>query len=226
MGYSSYYDAASVAAAVASGAHREAVGGEWHEVGLLQLEFLRRHGLRPDHTLLDIGCGCLRFGVQAVAYLEPGRYWGTDLRPELLRAGYEREIVPAGLGGRLNASQLLEDGDFSFPGIPGNIDFAWAISVFTHLPPQQLRRCLTNLAHHRQVPCVFYFTIFEPAGDYAGSTEQYPGIVTRPDRDPYHYRMHDVRAAAAGLPWSIEYIGAWSHPRNQKMVRATLAAGS
>lgn len=58
--------------------------------------------------------------------------------------------------------------------------------------------------------------------DATGSIEQFPGVITHPDRDPYHYRASDLSAASAGLPWDLELIGDWGHPKNQKMVRARL----
>ena len=40
-----------------AGIHRDMVGGMWDEIGRLQFEFLRARGLKPNHRLLDIGCG-------------------------------------------------------------------------------------------------------------------------------------------------------------------------
>src|SRR3979409_2149502 len=59
--------------------HRAAVGGRWEEIGELQFQFLRTHGLEPQHRLLDIGCGSLRGGVRFVSYLDPGNYFGIDI---------------------------------------------------------------------------------------------------------------------------------------------------
>ncbi|HEY7982454.1 MAG TPA: hypothetical protein VID19_13355, partial [Candidatus Eremiobacteraceae bacterium] len=37
--------------------HRAYVGGIWEEIGKLQFDFLVAHGLRPEHHLVDVGCG-------------------------------------------------------------------------------------------------------------------------------------------------------------------------
>ena len=222
--FSGYYDPKLVAAAIERGEHRSFVGGMWDEIGCLQLDFLKAHGLTPNSTLLDIGCGSLRLGVRAVDYLGPGKYWGTDLNVELLDAGYESEIRPAGLIGKLPRSNLVVDGDFSFPQIPRSFDFAIAQSVFTHLPLNHMRLCLARLASHVESPCKFFFTVFTPAsGATVTDSSQQPvgGVVTHPHRDPYHYTVADVKYAAWGTPWCIDFIGAWSHPRNQMMVKAT-----
>ena len=223
---SSYYDKEAVATAVARGEHREVIGSMWDEIGGLQLDFLRAHGLTPEHTLLDIGCGSLRLGIRAVEFLAPEKYWGTDLNQVLLDAGYQNEILPAGLAGKLPRSQLVMDEEFTFRGIPRSIDFAIATSVFTHLPLNHMRLCLANLARHVTSPCTFLFTIFMPPPGLSVTEthrQQPGGKATHPHRDPYHYLIADVHHAAIETPWAIEFIGDWNHPRNQKMVKATKA---
>jgi SAM-dependent methyltransferase len=223
---SAYYDENLVAAAVAKGEHRSIIGGLWDELGDLQLAFLRSQGLVPQDILLDIGCGSLRLGVRAVEFLDSGNYWGTDLSPALLDAGYEQEIVPLGLSAKLPRANLVVDERFSFPGIPTAIDFVIAQSVFTHLPLKHLRECLVKLADLVISPCTFFFTVFvPPAGLSAMQSHLQPrgGKLTHPDRDPYHYAIEDLHSVAAGTPWSIEFIGDWNHPRNQMMVKARKA---
>ena len=212
-----------MSAAVARGDHRDVIGGMWDEIGELQLQFLKSCGMRPRHVLLDVGCGSLRLGVRAVAYLEPAHYWGTDLNAVLLDAGYEREIVPAGLAPRLPRSQLVVDGDFSFPGVPREVAFVMATSVFTHLPLDYLRLCLGNLGRHVTGECTFVFSVFTPPeGHPADESYKQPigGKTTHPDRDPFHHTVADLEAAAEGTPWSIDFIGDWKHPRNQMIVKA------
>jgi SAM-dependent methyltransferase len=218
--HSLYDDPDLIGKTVARGEHREVIGGLWEEIGQLQLDFLQSAGLRPQHTLLDIGCGSLRLGVCAVAFLDAGRYWGIDLNDALLSAGYEREIIPAGLAARLPRTHLATDGAFRFTGLPTAFDFAIAQSVFTHLPLNHLRLCLANLAAHLTGPCIFYATFFiVPEGQANGPVQHHPGgVITFPNQDPYHHTLSDLRHAAAGLPWAVEVIGDWNHPRAQQMV--------
>jgi hypothetical protein len=218
-----YYDKAGIAAAVDRGDHREVIGSMWDEIGELQLAFLQSNGLVPENTLLDIGCGSLRLGVRAVEYLAPAKYWGTDLSSALLDAGYEKEIVPAGLADKLPRTNLIADEDFTFSGVPVVVDFAIATSVFTHLPLNHVRLCLANLARRVTSECTFFFTVFtRPEG--LPVTESHlqarGGKRTHPHRDPYHYTFADLQFAAAGTPWSLTFVGDWDHPRNQMMVKA------
>ena len=219
--HSIYDDPDAIAKGIDREEHRELIGGFWNEIGTLQFEFLKSEGLMPSHRLLDIGCGSLRLGVQMAAYLDPGNYWGTDLNEALLTAGYEREIQPTGLSPRLPRGNLVTDGEFLFPDLPNDFDFAIAQSVFTHLPLNHLRLCLTNLAAHLPGPCLFYATFFLVPEEHAhGAVTHHPGgVISHPHKDPFHHTLADLRHAAAGLPWDIEPIGDWKHPRNQQMVR-------
>ena len=216
----SYDDKDAIATAVRHGAHRDLIGGLWEEIGSLQLEFLKSNGLKKGSRLLDIGCGSLRLGVRAVDFLDSGHYWGTDLNESLLDAGYEKEIVPAGLTDKLPRENLVTDGDFGFPGIPQEVNFAIAQSLFTHLPLNHLRVCLTNLAEHVTGDCTFFATFFiVPEAELAQSFRHEPGAITSyPHRDPYHYCLADIFHAAFQTPWEVAYLGDWSHPRAQKMV--------
>lgn len=184
--------------ALAEGRHRDIVGGRWEETGRLQLALLQAHGLQAHHRLLDIGAGSLRLGCKAVPFLAPGTYWATDASRALMLRGREAELPdPA----RLPRDHLVEDADFAFPGIP-QPDFAIAFGVFTHLPGPMLAQALASLAHRWPVMPRLLFTVFlAPEADCAGPLRQPDGVVTHPDRPPWHLTETQVRAAAdtAGL---------------------------
>lgn len=177
--------------ALSKGRHRDIVGGRWDETGRAQMAALRAEGLLPHHRLLDIGAGSLRLGCKAVPYLDTNNYWGTDLSAALMQRGYDLELAQKD---RLPPSHLIEDADFSFPGVPDTIDYAIAFAVFTHLPADHLKRALTNL--HSQFPSLqrLLFTVFL-APDAAIALTQYrqpDGVVTHPNRAPYHVLAADV----------------------------------
>jgi SAM-dependent methyltransferase len=215
-----YFDTAGIAAAVAAGAHRAAIGGLWEEIGRLQFDFLVSRGLRPDQKLLDIGCGSLRAGVKLVRYLDAGNYYGTDINESLLTAGYDIEIRNEGLLDKLPRSHLVTDGEFDFSWCPAPFDVVLAQSVFTHLPLNHLRVCLERLVGAAAAGARFYVTIFEIADDHPSHHPfSHPGgITTYGARDPYHYRFADMEYCCRGLPWRATRIGAWNHPRSQHMV--------
>ena len=180
--------------ALAKNRHRDIVGGRWEETGLVQMQLLLAQGLDPHHKLLDIGAGSLRLGCRVVPYLNPGHYWATDLSGALLQRGYAQEIADKS---RLNPAQLIEDTDFDLPGIPTDIDFAICFAVFTHLPLAHLAKALPKLRAKLPHLQKLLFTVFlAPDEAWAKPFRQPDGVVTHPDRFPYHHRAEDVLQAA------------------------------
>lgn len=166
--------------ALARGRHRDIVGGRWEETGRLQMVLLQAEGMEPKHRLLDIGCGALRLGCKAVPYLDPGNYWGTDASLALMQRGWEVEL---GNNARLPLSHLVEDAKFALPGIPA-VDYAIAFGVFTHLPIDRLGQVLLRLRDRAPALRALLFTAF--LGTPTESLRQRDGVVTHPDRPPWH----------------------------------------
>lgn len=215
----SYDETDEIRRLVDLGEHRAIIGGMWDEIGRLGFDFLVGAGLQHSDRLLDVGCGALRVGVHLVGYLEPGNYFGIDLQPALLEAGYEHEIKPMGLAGRLPPGNLRATGKFE-AGFAAPVDVAFALSVFTHLPWNQLRLSLEVLADVVRPGGRYFVTYFEalPGQPFADAQRHEPGgITTYPASDPFHYRAADIVAAAAGTPWICQILGEWQHPRDQQM---------
>ena len=192
---SPYHAANFYADALSQGRHRDIVGGRWEETGRAQMAVLREHGLQPHHHLLDIGAGSLRLGCKAVPYLNPGHYWATDLSGDLMRRGYETELADPQ---RLPPDHLIEDADFSFPGVPEIITHAIAFAVFTHLPGAHLHRALIQIRAKFPVLQTLLFTAFL-APDAATSLRAFrqpDGVVTHENRAPYHLLASDVETMA------------------------------
>lgn len=217
---SSYYDPKAADWITASpDAHRGAIGGLWEELGALQRDFLLAQGLQAADRLLDLGCGSLRAGVKLVPVLAPGGYYGLDLLQALLDAGYDREIVPAGLAGRLPRANLLADDEFDARAFGVTFDVVLAQSLFTHLPPDHLVRALERLEPVTARGARLFATFFIAPDDHFGGPVQHQpgGIVSHPDRDPFHTTPDRLAAATAGRAWRFEWVKDWTHPRNQKM---------
>jgi SAM-dependent methyltransferase len=216
---SGYYDLRRIAEQVAKGNYRNLVGGKWDALGRLQRDFLVAEGLRPEHYLLDIGCGAFRGGVHAVAYLDPGHYFGVDISRSLIDAGYEFEIVPLGLASRLPRENLACNADFDFPW-DAAFDYAIAQSLFTHLPFNLIRCCLDRLALKTRAGARFYATYHAVPDDADLMRPRVnKGRETHPGHDPYHYKFRDLAYACEELPWRVSQIpdARWLHPR-QKIV--------
>lgn len=219
MAHSYYDDLAEIEATVRRGGHREAIGGLWEDLGPRQLRFLIEQGLKPDQRLIDIGCGSLRLGAPAIAWLEPGLYFGTDISAALIEAGREHELDDT-LRAKAPTGNFSVNSDFDFGFLPCPVDMAIAQSVFTHLPLNHLRRCLARLAPHMNPGGRLFTTYFVcPEGEdlYAPRAQPPAGVVTHDYRDPYHYRVSDMAWAVGDSPWVFQNIGDWDHPRGQRM---------
>ncbi len=219
-----YYDLERSAEAARNGTHRNLVGGFWDELGLLQFDFAKNRGLSPDHYVLDIGCGCLRGGVHFVHYLTPGHYYGIDLSQDLLDVGYDVELSRLKLQTKLPRKNLACDAEFDAGQFGVTFDIVIAVSLFTHLPFEHVRLCLTKLANVVRQGGIIYATIFHCPHDHdwLQPLEHSPGsMISHSSRDPYHYRTEDVSRLVAGLPWRVDFIGDWHHPRDQSMIMFT-----
>lgn len=215
---SPYHAPGFYAEALAKGRHRDIVGGRWKETGEIQMEVLRNAGLRPHHRLLDIGAGSLRLGCRAVPYLDPDNYWATDLSLPLMQRGWETELAEKD---RLPLSHLVQDEDFSFPGLPADFDYAIAFAVFTHLPMNHLRRALISVRARFPALRQFLFTVFlaPDAAASLGPVRQPDGVVTHPLRAPYHVLAEDLdhMVTASGFRFTLPTARL---PRGQVLVRA------
>jgi ubiquinone/menaquinone biosynthesis C-methylase UbiE len=111
------------------------VGGQSDAIGILEFSTLRTLGLRPEHDVIDVGCGSGRLAVKLAPFLR-GKYCGTDILPELTT--YARKI------------SRRDDWDFQvtngveIPQPDGCADFVCFFSVFTHLLPEDIYRYLAE----------------------------------------------------------------------------------
>ena len=161
--------------ALSKGRHRDIVGGRWGETADIVMPLLMELGLRDSDKVLDIGAGSLRLGHR------------------LMRRGWEVELTDADRA-KLPVEQLVEDAEFRFPAVPDDIDFALCFAVFTHLPMNHLRRALVTVRHRFPTLRRFVFTVFlapDPAA-FAGPFRQNDGVVTHPDRAPWHMLAEDA----------------------------------
>ncbi len=127
---------------------------QWGDLGEWQFDILKRHGLRPEHRLLDIGCGPLRLGALAIPFLDPGHYCGIDPTGPLLALG--RKVID-----RLGIDRpcsLLQSGTFEFERFGVHFDFAIAQSVITHLSETQIAACFSALKAVMRPGGTFIFT--------------------------------------------------------------------
>jgi SAM-dependent methyltransferase len=103
---------------------RQAVGGAFEIVGLLERELLIQQGLPADGYLVDVGCGSGRLAQPLADYLQ-GQYLGIDIVPKLV--DYARTLVNRP-DWRFEVAQ-----GFTIPEKDEQADMVCFFSVLTHL---------------------------------------------------------------------------------------------
>ena len=202
------------------GEHRKFVGSFWHEIGKLQLDFLISQGLKPNHRLLDIGCGSLRGGLHFINYLNQSNYTGIDGNESLLKAArFELELANQGS----KNPNLILDCDFNHKVWGNGFDYIISISLFTHLPFHLVSKCLKGVSKCISPNGKFYSSFFRCKKDqYNNSSIQSKYLInTFPNRDPYHQTFDMFLPVSHQNGMNVEYIGDWLHPRGQQMLLFT-----
>jgi SAM-dependent methyltransferase len=202
--------------------HRRVIGNvpHWEYMGKLQLDYLAERGLKPEHYLLDVGCGPLRAGIHFIEYLETGHYAGIDQQAEVLETARQLELPKHGLVAK--QPHLLANHLFEFEKFGMTFDYAIAQSVFTHMPLNNIMRCLVQMSRVLNPGGRFYATILENTNGklFIDDIRQSDGPTgtTHYDSDIFHYGLDAMQFACEGTGLTVEYEGDFGHPRNQKML--------
>ena len=121
-------------------------------------EFLRYFteygGMKPDNSVLDVGCGIGRMAIPMTKYLKEGRYRGFDIvetginrcRENITPKHPNFEFPHADIYNKAyNPNGAGRAADFGFPCDDSSFDFAFATSVFTHMPREDTEHYLTEI---------------------------------------------------------------------------------
>src|SRR5262249_28613851 len=109
-------------------AMEHAIGGGFDSVGPIELALLRHYGLRPDDSLIEVGCGPGRLSNPLASYLR-GRYLGIDLVPDLVQHAQKT-------AGRTDWRFEIID-HIEIPEVAERTDMVCFFSVFTHMLHEQ-----------------------------------------------------------------------------------------
>ncbi|MGH7539625.1 MAG: class I SAM-dependent methyltransferase [Gemmatimonadota bacterium] len=187
-----------------------AVGSDTHDhwlaTGQLQFDYLVAHGLRPEHRILEIGCGNLRTGWRLIDYLDEGNYFGIDISPDVLIAA-QGVLERFRLQSKLPHLTLVQDLRLSW--LPDDsFDAIHAHSVFTHTPEEIVLECLANVGRVLKPDAFFDLTFFE-AERYASSLQE-----------DFFYPRAAILGMAESQGLVAEVMEDWDYP--QSKVRVTL----
>ena len=110
--------------------------GYWKELQSYQLNTLISNGLKPQHKLLDLGCGPLQGGIAFIKYLDPNNYYGVDIREASINAGI-KQIAKYRLSNK-NPRIFLTD-DFGKKDLTGTkFNYVWASQILYYFDDGRL----------------------------------------------------------------------------------------
>lgn len=178
----------------------------WLALGELQHAYLLEHGLQPDHDVLEIGCGNLRAGWRLIQHLEPGRYTGIDISPDVLLSALDT-IVEFDLADRDPRLTLVDD--LTFAWLPDErFDVVHAHSVFSHCPIDVIEECLDHVGR-----------ILRPDGFFDFTYNATSGREHQVLHEDYYYRPETLIAAAERRGLRAEQMTDWEGRHKQSKIR-------
>lgn len=182
-----------------------------------QFEFLTSHGLRPEHRLIDIGCGALRGGIPLIEYLETGHYTGVEARAAVLKEG-RKELAEAGLEHK--QPLLIHAADPAQVELKAPFDVAWAFMVLIHMTDEIVDACLGLVAGGLTEAGAFYANV--NLGSNAEARWQSFPVVSRPHEFYEHVgARHGLIVHDVG---TLESLGHGSGGDMAMMLRFTRAS--
>ena len=201
--------------------HRMATGGKWDEEGAWVFEFLRGRGLRPDHYVLDVGCGSLASAARLLPFMEQSHYWGFEKNVELFVAGVQIELPRAGV--RPERGHFVVNDEFDLSDVPHDFDMAIASSLLRRLPLNGVARCFASVIRKLATGGTFVVAWAEPGADPFAPRLQPDGTTTQGDRPPYHYDFGVLARMAELAGGRAERLADRSHPRGDSLMAITRA---
>jgi ABC-type polysaccharide/polyol phosphate transport system ATPase subunit/SAM-dependent methyltransferase len=197
--------------------HRLATGGRWDEQGQWVSDFLRRQGLRPDHYVLEVGCGSLAAAARLLPYMEQSHYWGFEKNVDLFVAGVQIELPR--LGVRPERGHFILNDDFDLSESPHAYDLALASSLVRRLTLNSIARCIAAVVKKLGPGGRFFLTWPDNPDPQAFDPRMQPdGTRTFSDREPFHYSFPMLAAIAESIGARAERIDDTSHPRGEQIL--------
>lgn len=189
-------------AAVGSGTHKS-----WLAMGQMQFDYLREHGLLPEHTMLEIGCGNLRAGRLFIDYLDAGNYTGLDISPDILKAA-KATVDEYGLADKHPRLEVVKDNKFSAFD-DDSFDVVHAHSVYSHCPPSVIEECFAHVGR-----------VLKPTGHFDFTFDRTEGPEHHVLHEDFYYRTETLIELAAEHDLDATFMPDWeTRPHDQSKIR-------
>jgi ubiquinone/menaquinone biosynthesis C-methylase UbiE len=190
--------------------------GDYVKVGERYLtNFKEFCGLKPDHVVLDIGCGIGRMAVPLTHYLnEKGSYDGFDI----VKSGIDwcnKHIATkypnfrfqyTGLYNQLyNTSDKVDASNFIFPYPDAKFDFVFLTSVFTHMMPAEVEHYINEIGRVMKPGATCLISFFLVNCESEDLMIKKPTHMNFPVNKGF-YRLHSTQVDTANVAYDEEWI--------------------
>jgi ubiquinone/menaquinone biosynthesis C-methylase UbiE len=160
--------------------------GDFAGMGRRFLEhFVTLGNLKPNHRVLDVGCGIGRMALPLTGFLNPeGEYWGFD--PVAKGIKWCRQHITSRFPNfHFDAADVWSKSynrrgrilarDYVFPYADDSFDFIFAISVFTHMVPADVENYIANTARVLKPTgmCLVTYFLLNEATRKSGAAEDF-----------------------------------------------------
>lgn len=189
--------------------------GDFVSQGQLHLKYLKTLGdTTPNVKILDIGSGIGRTAVALVDYLsDKAEYRGFDTvemgvnwcKKHITSAypNFKFDFYP--LANDLYNKHSMKAGEFEFPYPANYFDRVSAMSVFTHLQPEEVENYLIQSSKVLQPggKCIFTFFIYD---DILAECMDKAEVEFNFPSDHEYYRLMDEKVKAANVAYHLNYL--------------------
>ncbi|MBI3232769.1 MAG: class I SAM-dependent methyltransferase [Bacteroidetes bacterium] len=189
--------------------------GDFIQFGKMHVEYFKKYAqLKPNHKVLDIGCGIGRTAVGLTNYLnKEGNYEGFDA----MKIGIDwcnKNIHSRfsnfnfkfyEIQNDLYNQQELKASQFEFPYTENSFDFAFAMSVYTHMQIDEIEQYLkqTYKVLNKNGQCLATFFYYD---DKVIANMNERKTLMNFDYDKGNYRLMDDKVTAANVAIDIHYL--------------------
>jgi len=172
-------------------------------------------GLKPEHAVLDVGCGIGRMAVPLSRFLnEEGSYDGFDI----VKSGidwcnkYISTEYPnfrfqyTGLYNQLyNTSYKVDASNFIFPYSHGKFNFVFLTSVFTHMMPKEVEHYLNEISRVMKPGATCLISFFIVNCESEDLMINQPTHMNFPINKGF-YRLHSSQVDTANVAYDEEWL--------------------
>lgn len=180
---------------------------DYDKIGNIVFNLLLKYGLKPEHKLLDIGCGSLRVGKHIIKYLDKYNYCGLEPNNWLFKEESEKDSIKIKIPA-FNDNRDFELDMFHIHGF----DYILCNSVFIHACKQEIEKVFSQLKEVLKPDGKFIFNFIQGDKDNNANEWTYPSHIC------YTWKYFDDLRKQYNLTYELPAV---NYPGKQKFIIAT-----